>query len=152
MAEWSIAPVLKTGKGQPFVSSNLTASAKSTKRPTQGPFCFQLERRYNALNQKSNQARKVMADSSLVNEAVCEFGKHRNILIASSIHGSTCPVWGSWVRGPLAHDVADFVRNCMQRHNFIDTAEFHRFFRHAIDDTVFFVLGDGAGAGFVHFQ
>ena len=28
MAEWSIAPVLKTGNGQPFVSSNLTASAK----------------------------------------------------------------------------------------------------------------------------
>ena len=28
MAEWSIAPVLKTGKGQPFVSSNLTASAR----------------------------------------------------------------------------------------------------------------------------
>ena len=27
VAEWSIAPVLKTGKGQPFVSSNLTASA-----------------------------------------------------------------------------------------------------------------------------
>ena len=27
MAEWSIAPVLKTGNGQPFVSSNLTASA-----------------------------------------------------------------------------------------------------------------------------
>jgi hypothetical protein len=29
VAEWSIAPVLKTGKGQPFVSSNLTASAKN---------------------------------------------------------------------------------------------------------------------------
>ena len=29
VAEWSIAPVLKTGNGQPFVSSNLTASAKS---------------------------------------------------------------------------------------------------------------------------
>ena len=28
MAEWSIAPVLKTGNGQPFVSSNLTASAR----------------------------------------------------------------------------------------------------------------------------
>ncbi len=28
VAEWSIAPVLKTGNGQPFVSSNLTASAK----------------------------------------------------------------------------------------------------------------------------
>ena len=28
MAEWSIAPVLKTGNGKPFVSSNLTASAK----------------------------------------------------------------------------------------------------------------------------
>ena len=27
VAEWSIAPVLKTGNGQPFVSSNLTASA-----------------------------------------------------------------------------------------------------------------------------
>ena len=27
MAEWSIAPVLKTGNGKPFVSSNLTASA-----------------------------------------------------------------------------------------------------------------------------
>ena len=32
MAEWSIAPVLKTGKGQPFVSSNLTASAKNKKK------------------------------------------------------------------------------------------------------------------------
>jgi hypothetical protein len=30
VAEWSIAPVLKTGNGQPFVSSNLTASASST--------------------------------------------------------------------------------------------------------------------------
>ena len=29
VAEWSIAPVLKTGNGQPFVSSNLTASAKA---------------------------------------------------------------------------------------------------------------------------
>ena len=29
VAEWSIAPVLKTGNGKPFVSSNLTASAKS---------------------------------------------------------------------------------------------------------------------------
>ena len=29
LAEWSIAPVLKTGKGQPFVSSNLTPSAKN---------------------------------------------------------------------------------------------------------------------------
>uniref|UniRef100_E6PQ66 Uncharacterized protein n=1 Tax=mine drainage metagenome TaxID=410659 RepID=E6PQ66_9ZZZZ len=28
VAEWSIAPVLKTGNGQPFVSSNLTASAR----------------------------------------------------------------------------------------------------------------------------
>jgi hypothetical protein len=28
VAEWSIAPVLKTGDGQPSVSSNLTASAK----------------------------------------------------------------------------------------------------------------------------
>ena len=28
VAEWSIAPVLKTGNGKPFVSSNLTASAK----------------------------------------------------------------------------------------------------------------------------
>jgi hypothetical protein len=27
VAEWSIAPVLKTGNGKPFVSSNLTASA-----------------------------------------------------------------------------------------------------------------------------
>jgi hypothetical protein len=27
VAEWSIALVLKTSKGQPFVSSNLTASA-----------------------------------------------------------------------------------------------------------------------------
>jgi hypothetical protein len=35
VAEWSIAPVLKTGNGQPFVSSNLTASAKS---PFQGLF------------------------------------------------------------------------------------------------------------------
>ncbi len=30
MAEWSIAPVLKTGNGQPFVSSNLTASAMTS--------------------------------------------------------------------------------------------------------------------------
>jgi hypothetical protein len=29
VAEWSIAPVLKTGNGQPFVSSNLTASASA---------------------------------------------------------------------------------------------------------------------------
>src|SRR5690606_41617215 len=29
VAEWLKAPVLKTGKGQPFVSSNLTASATS---------------------------------------------------------------------------------------------------------------------------
>ena len=29
VAEWSIAPVLKTGKGKPFVSSNLTASASN---------------------------------------------------------------------------------------------------------------------------
>ena len=29
MAEWSIAPVLKTGDGKPSVSSNLTASAKA---------------------------------------------------------------------------------------------------------------------------
>src|SRR5690606_911931 len=28
VAEWLKAPVLKTGKGQPFVSSNLTASAR----------------------------------------------------------------------------------------------------------------------------
>jgi hypothetical protein len=32
VAEWSIAPVLKTGKGKPFVSSNLTASARNTKK------------------------------------------------------------------------------------------------------------------------
>ena len=32
VAEWSIAPVLKTGKPKGFVSSNLTASAKHTKR------------------------------------------------------------------------------------------------------------------------
>jgi hypothetical protein len=31
VAEWSIAPVLKTGNGQPFVSSNLTASANETR-------------------------------------------------------------------------------------------------------------------------
>jgi hypothetical protein len=30
VAEWLKAPVLKTGDGQPFVSSNLTASAKTT--------------------------------------------------------------------------------------------------------------------------
>jgi quaternary ammonium compound-resistance protein SugE len=30
VAEWSIAPVLKTGNGQPFVSSNLTASANAS--------------------------------------------------------------------------------------------------------------------------
>ena len=35
MAEWSIAPVLKTGDGKPSVSSNLTASAKD---PYQGVF------------------------------------------------------------------------------------------------------------------
>ncbi len=29
VAEWSIAPVLKTGNGQPFVGSNPTSSAKS---------------------------------------------------------------------------------------------------------------------------
>ena len=28
VAEWLKAPVLKTGKGQPFVSSNLTTSAE----------------------------------------------------------------------------------------------------------------------------
>ena len=33
VAEWSIAPVLKTGKGKPFVSSNLTASASMDTRP-----------------------------------------------------------------------------------------------------------------------
>jgi hypothetical protein len=39
VAEWSIAPVLKTGNGQPFVSSNLTASAiTSMKRPFRGVF------------------------------------------------------------------------------------------------------------------
>jgi hypothetical protein len=32
VAEWSIAPVLKTGNGKPFVSSNLTASAKGDRR------------------------------------------------------------------------------------------------------------------------
>lgn len=31
VAEWSIALVLKTSKGQPFVSSNLTASANKNK-------------------------------------------------------------------------------------------------------------------------
>ena len=56
VAEWSIAPVLKTGNGQPFVSSNLTASAienkeqrasakryafnKQQKAPVSGGFCF----------------------------------------------------------------------------------------------------------------
>ena len=35
MAEWSIAPVLKTGKGKPFVSSNLTASASKNKHLAQ---------------------------------------------------------------------------------------------------------------------
>ena len=34
VAEWSIAPVLKTGKGQPFVSSNLTASARLKTAPS----------------------------------------------------------------------------------------------------------------------
>jgi hypothetical protein len=29
VAEWFKAPVLKTGNGQPFVSSNLTASARA---------------------------------------------------------------------------------------------------------------------------
>src|SRR5690606_38592759 len=33
VAEWLKAPVLKTGKGQPFVSSNLTASARSFPGP-----------------------------------------------------------------------------------------------------------------------
>jgi hypothetical protein len=32
VAERLIAPVLKTGKGRPFVSSNLTASARLTPR------------------------------------------------------------------------------------------------------------------------
>ena len=32
VAEWSIAPVLKTGNGKPFVSSNLTASANTPMR------------------------------------------------------------------------------------------------------------------------
>ena len=39
VAEWSIAPVLKTGNGQPFVSSNLTASASvhmAGQRPDEG--------------------------------------------------------------------------------------------------------------------
>ena len=38
VAEWSNAPVLKTGNGQPFVSSNLTASAKPSNvdRASQG--------------------------------------------------------------------------------------------------------------------
>jgi hypothetical protein len=31
VAEWSIALVLKTSNGQPFVSSNLTASANKNK-------------------------------------------------------------------------------------------------------------------------
>ena len=35
MAEWSIALVLKTSKGQPFVSSNLTASANKYKHLAQ---------------------------------------------------------------------------------------------------------------------
>ena len=37
MAEWSIALVLKTSNGQPFVSSNLTASANKNKHLAQ--FC-----------------------------------------------------------------------------------------------------------------
>ena len=37
MAEWSIALVLKTSKGKPFVSSNLTASANKNKHLAQ--FC-----------------------------------------------------------------------------------------------------------------
>ena len=32
VAEWSIAPVLKTGNGKPFVSSNLTASASMSSK------------------------------------------------------------------------------------------------------------------------
>ena len=39
MAEWSIAPVLKTGDLKRSVSSNLTASATHhVKRPSQGAF------------------------------------------------------------------------------------------------------------------
>ena len=42
VAEWSIAPVLKTGKGKPFVSSNLTASANNNHQALgfQGLFLF----------------------------------------------------------------------------------------------------------------
>ena len=41
VAEWSIAPVLKTGNGQPFVSSNLTASARPSIFTTlRRRFCF----------------------------------------------------------------------------------------------------------------
>lgn len=36
MAEWSIALVLKTSDGQPFVSSNLTASASKRNKPSRG--------------------------------------------------------------------------------------------------------------------
>jgi hypothetical protein len=39
VAEWSIAPVLKTGKGKPFVSSNLTASANKTTGCYVSPLC-----------------------------------------------------------------------------------------------------------------
>jgi hypothetical protein len=52
VAEWSIALVLKTSKGQPFVSSNLTASAKI---PYQGDFFWAeilwetLKSRHNAM-------------------------------------------------------------------------------------------------------
>ena len=41
VAEWSIAPVLKTGNPQGFVSSNLTASAKIKKR-LEGAFFISL--------------------------------------------------------------------------------------------------------------
>ena len=41
VAEWSIAPVLKTGDSQGSVSSNLTASARQPiNKPLTGLFCF----------------------------------------------------------------------------------------------------------------
>ena len=43
VAEWSIAPVLKTGDLKRSVSSNLTASAKHpAKRPSRGAFSWDM--------------------------------------------------------------------------------------------------------------
>ena len=46
VAEWSIAPVLKTGNGKPFVSSNLTASANKKTAFLLGCFVFRVNQKY----------------------------------------------------------------------------------------------------------